>query len=136
MKKFFAIAALMGLLSVATQSYAQLAVDKGDKFLNLGIGLGGYGGIGFGGGIGLGASLEVGVVKNISVGAIAGFRSFGGYGSYYSIGARGSYHFNELLSLSSDKVDLYAGLGLIYSGFTWNESFAGLRGSYGGVGLG
>ena len=136
MKKFFAIVALMTLTLAATQSYAQLAVDKGSKFLNLGIGLGGYGGIGYGGGIGLGASFEVGVAKNITVGAVGGFRSFSGYGSYYSVGGRGSYHFNELLSLSNDKVDLYAGLGLIYSGFTYNESFAGSRGSYGGVGLG
>lgn len=136
MKKFHVLFFLVIGLLVGTQSFAQMAVDKGTKFLNAGIGLGGWGGIGYAGGIGLGASFEAGVTKNITVGGIGAFRSYSGYGSYYSIGARGSYHFNELLSLANDKVDLYAGLGLIYSGWSWNESFVGIRGSYGGVGLG
>ncbi len=137
MKKFhFSILLALGLLA-GTQSFAQMAVGKGSKFLNAGIGLGGWGGIGFGGGgIGLGASFEVGVADNITVGGIGAFRSYSGFGSYYSVGARGSYHFNEILNIANDKVDLYAGLGLLYSGWSWNESYIGLRGSYGGVALG
>jgi hypothetical protein len=137
MKKLFSSLLVMSLLLVGTQSFAQLAVDKGDKFLNVGIGLGGWGGIGYGGGgLGFGAALDFGVAKNITVGGLAAYRGYSGYGAYYSFGARGSYHFNEILQLSNDKIDLYAGLGLIYSGWSWNESFVGLRGSYGGVGLG
>ncbi|AQG81746.1 hypothetical protein [Spirosoma montaniterrae] len=136
MRKFhFSILLILGLL-VGTESFAQMAVDKGSKFLNAGIGLGGWGGIGYSGGLGFGASFELGVAKNITVGGVGAFRGYSGVGSYYSIGARGSYHFNEILSLANDKVDLYAGLGLIYSGWSWNESFVGFRGSYGGIGLG
>nr|WP_293839451.1 hypothetical protein [uncultured Arsenicibacter sp.] len=136
MKKILATVLFIFALAASQQSYGQLAVDKGTKFLNAGIGLGGWGGIGYGGGIGLGASLEFGVAKNITVGAIGAFRGYSGYGSYFSIGARGSYHFNEILNISDEKVDLYAGLGLIYSAWTWNSSYAGIRGTYGGVGLG
>ncbi|RIV27757.1 hypothetical protein DYU11_05510 [Fibrisoma montanum] len=136
MKKFFASLVIASLLLTCTQSFAQLDVDKGSKFLNAGIGLGGWGGIGYAGGLGLGASFEVGVAKNITVGAVGAFRSYSGFGSYYSIGGRGSYHFNEILSISDDKVDLYAGLGLIYSGWSWNDTYVGFRNSYGGIGLG
>ncbi len=127
---------VLGLLA-GTQSYAQFAVDKGTKLLNLGIGVGNYGGIGFGGGgIAFGGSFELGVIPNLSVGPIASFRSFSGFGSYYSIGGRGSYHFNELLNLTTDKADLYAGLGLVYSGFSYKDNIVSSAYSYGGVDLG
>lgn len=137
MKKIhFSILLVLGLLA-GTQSFAQLAVDKGTKFLNLGIGVGGYGGIGFGGGgVAFGGSFEVGVAPNITVGGIASFRSYSGYGSYYSIGARGSYHFNQILNLTTDKADLYAGLGLIYSGFSYKDGFLSSNYNYGGIDLG
>jgi len=128
---------LASCLLLSTTTFAQLSVDKGSKFLNVGIGLGGWGGIGFGGGgLGFGASFEAGVAPNITVVAIGAFRGYSGFGSYYSIGARGSYHVNELLNIANDKVDLYGGLGLIYSGWSWNESYVGFRNSYGGIGLG
>lgn len=115
MKKIFAIVALFSLSLVATQSFAQLAIDKGSKFVNLGIGLGG--GYYYSAGLGFNAAADFGVAKNITVGGAAGFRSFGnGYGGY-DIGARGSYHFNELLS-TPETVDLYAGLGITYFGYT------------------
>jgi hypothetical protein len=138
MKKFnFSILLFALVLMASTQSFAQLAVDKGTKFLNLGIGVGGYGGIGFGGGgVAFGGSFEAGVAKNITVGGIASFRSYSNFGSYYSIGARGSYHFNELLSLTTDKADLYAGLGLIYSGFSYKDGFLSSAYNYGGIDLG
>ncbi len=137
MKKIhFTILLVLGLLA-STQSFAQFQVDKGTKLLNLGIGVGGYGGIGFGGGgVAFGGSFEVGVIPNLSVGAIASFRSYSGFGSYYSIGARGSYHFNELLNLSTDKADLYAGAGLIYSGFSYKDNSYSNLYNYGGIDLG
>ncbi|WP_266362983.1 hypothetical protein [Tellurirhabdus rosea] len=135
MKKIFSFLVAAFLL-ISVQSFGQLSVDKGTKFLNAGIGLGGWGGIGYSGSVALGASFEVGVIPNLTVGGIGAYRGYSGYGAYYSIGARGSYHFNEILSIANDKVDLYGGLGLIYSGWSWNESYIGFRDSYGGVGLG
>jgi len=50
MKKLnFLLLLVIGLMA-GTQSFAQLSVNKGSKFLNLGIGVGGYGGIVYGGG--------------------------------------------------------------------------------------
>jgi hypothetical protein len=136
MKKLVAIGLIVLMSAVGTSAVAQLSVDKGTKFLNLGIGLGGYGGIGFGGaGVAFTGSFEVGILKNISVGAVASFRTYSGFGSYYSIGARGSYHFNELLSLSDEKVDLYGGAGLIYSGFSYSDATIRSLYNYGGIDL-
>ena len=129
MKKIhFSILLVLGLLA-GTQSFAQLAIDKGTKFINLGIGLGG--GYYSGGGIGFVGAADFGVYKNITVGATAGYHSYGNaYLTYnyhsFDIGARGSYHFNELLSLPNDKIDLYAGLGLSY----YSLSYGGYLDNY------
>ncbi len=137
MKKFNVLFLLVAGLLIGTQSFGQFVPDKGTKLLNLGIGLGNYGGIGFGGGgLAFGGSIEVGVIPNLTVGAVGSFRSYSNIGSYYSIGARGSYHFNQLLSLSDEKFDLYAGAGLVYSGFSYKDGFLSSAYSYGGVGLG
>ncbi|XWW47563.1 hypothetical protein JYG30_09020 [Fibrella sp. USSR17] len=126
MKKIFAIIALFSLSLVATQSFAQMDIDKGTKFVNLGIGLGGsyY----YSAGIGFNAAADFGVAKNITVGGAAGYRTFGdGFGGY-DLGVRGSYHFNDLLN-TPENVDLYAGLGITYFGYTggfssfYNSSF-------------
>ncbi|HEV7349146.1 hypothetical protein [Telluribacter sp.] len=125
MKKFFATLFSIALFTLATQSaFAQY--EKGDKLLNVGIGLGsyGYGNIGFGG------SFEVGVHEAISVGVLGGYSgtSYIGYNwSVLTIGARGSYHFNELLNLDNEQLDLYAGLGLAYR----NYSYGGIRDNFG-----
>lgn len=137
MKKIPFTLLLMLSLLAGTQSFAQFNVDKGTKLLNLGIGLGNYGGIGFGGGgLAFGGSFEVGVIPNLSVGGVANIRSFSNFGSYYSVGARGSYHFNQLLNMADEKIDLYAGLGLIYSGFSYKDKTISSLYNYGGVGLG
>ncbi|GAB4036309.1 hypothetical protein [Spirosoma jeollabukense] len=136
MKKIhFSILLVLGLL-VGTQSFAQYVPDKGSKLLNVGIGVGGYGlGIGYSSGVSFGASLEIGVVRNITVGGFVDYRrlnysGLSGYGvSSFSIGARGSYHFNELLNLSSEKADLYAGIGLGYQGYSGTYFY----GSSGGI---
>lgn len=134
MKKFFSIVALIVLVSVANRSFAQLAVGKGDKFLNVGLGLGG-GYYGYTGSIAIGGSFEVGVADNITVGAVGAYRGYE-FASAYRLGARGSYHFNELLNISEDKLDVYAGVGLIYGGWTWKETYVGIRNSYGGIDFG
>ncbi|WP_041257412.1 hypothetical protein [Fibrella aestuarina] len=126
MKKIFAIVALLSLSLLTTTSFAQMAIDKGTKFVNLGIGIGGAGYLGTSA-LGFNAAADFGVTKNITVGAQAGYRSYGssfGYSlSAFDIGARGSYHFNELLN-TPENVDLYAGLGLTYFGYT-GDGFVG-----------
>ena len=122
MKKLNLLLLLVIGLLAGTQSFAQLAVDKGTKFINLGIGVGGYGYFN-GSGLGLNAAADFGVAKNITVGAVAGYRSYGSGITSFDIGARGSYHFNELLNLSTDKADLYAGVGLSYFSFSYGDTY-------------
>lgn len=127
MKKLHYIFLLMTLSLVSTHSFGQMPIDKGTTFVNAGIGVGG--GYYYSAGVGLNAAADFGVYKNITVGPAIGYRSFGdGYGGF-DIGARGSYHFNELIKLPNDKVDLYAGLGVAYFKYTgpyssfYNSSF-------------
>lgn len=133
MKKFnFLLLLVIGLLA-GTQSFAQLAVDKGTKFINLGIGIGGYGYFN-GSGLGLNASADFGVAKNITVGGVVGYRGYGSGVSSFDIGARGSYHFNELLNLATDKADLYAGVGISYYRLSYGNTYlrsVGISDSYG-----
>lgn len=127
MKKFnFLLLLVIGLLA-GTQSFAQLAVDKGTKLINLGIGVGGYSSAS---GIAFGASADFGVAPNITVGGQIAYRSFS-YGylgfndkiNYLYFAARGSYHFNEILNLSTDKADLYAGIGLGYQNVSYSDNY-------------
>ena len=120
MKKFFAIIALFSLSLLTTQSFAQMSIDKGTKFVNLGIGVGG-GGFYYGSALSFNAAADFGIFKNITVGGAVGFRSFGsGFGGF-DIGPRASYHFNELIK-TPEAVDLYAGLGISYFGYTGGAS--------------
>ncbi|WP_234736569.1 hypothetical protein [Tellurirhabdus bombi] len=127
MKKALASLFVAVLLLTSVQSFAQLAVDKGTKFINVGVGVGGN--YFYSAGVGFNGAIDIGVVKDITVGAAGGFRSFGdGFGGF-DIGARGSYHFNDLLNLTTDKADLYAGLGVTFFKYTgpyssfYNSSF-------------
>ena len=101
--------------------------QKGDNLLNIGVGLSSYY---YGNPFGL--SYEAGIDNDISVGAQLDYNS-GNYGDYYYntsrwrytatyFGVRGSYHVNRLLRLNTQKVDLYAGLGLGYRSFRWNDT--------------
>ncbi|MEI7581677.1 hypothetical protein [Runella sp.] len=134
MKKVFysSLLALAAIVCFQTNSLAQ-SYQKGDKLLNLGVGLGTYGA----GGIGLGGSFEFGIHDAISVGVLGGYSGRSNYlgsGSNWSVltfGARGSYHFNELLKLDDDKIDLYAGLGLGYRNISWGYAGTAYSSSYG-----
>jgi hypothetical protein len=117
------------------------AYAKGDKLLNVGIGINSY----YSGGIPFGASFELGITDAISVGGNVDYLShkYKDLGNFkftaLYIGARGSYHFNELLNISNDKIDLYGGVTLGYRVFSWKDDFGsdGLGNSYGsGVYLG
>lgn len=138
------LSVLLGVLFLSMAVFAQNgAYSKGDKLLNVGIGLNSY----YSGGIPVGASFEYGVTEDISVGVNVDYLShkykYYGYGNYkftaLYFGARGSYHFNTLLNIENEKVDVYAGAALGYRSFKWNDSYSseGLGNSYGsGVYLG
>lgn len=129
MKKFNFSFLLALLLLAGTQSFAQYA--KGDKLLNVGVGLSSY----YGGGLPIGASLEFGVTDQISVGPQIDYYTWGynfgaGYRYRYTfipVAIRGSYHVNELLNLNNDKLDLYGGLALGYyiSSYSDNSGYTG-----------
>jgi hypothetical protein len=104
--------------------------NQGDKLLNVGIGLSSYY---YGNPIGL--SFESGINNDISVGGQFDYNS-GNYDGYYStnyrwgysayyLGVRGSYHVNRLLHVNNKDVDLYAGVGLGYQRFRWDDESYG-----------
>ncbi len=104
--------------------------SRGDKLLNVGVGLSSYY---YGTPVGL--SFESGVSDDISVGAQFDYNS-GNYNGYYStnyrwgysayyVGLRGSYHVNKLFRINEDKVDLYAGIGIGYQRFKWDDESYG-----------
>ncbi len=141
MKKFLLLAAL-GFFAYAVQ--AQNVFNKGDKMLNVGIG--GLSGLGFIPSIN--ASMEMGVIPTgdvgiVSFGAIAAYKYANtsyfvpGYFnesynySIFVLGPRAAWH---LQTFSSDKWDVYAGVGFglkVYSGYTYyGNSYSGSVGAY------
>lgn len=116
-KLYFLLIVLLGIFVSKPQANAQagFAFQESDLVINAGIGLGStftYSGSL----VPFGASVEYGVTDAIGVGGWVGYGSGNGLNVLY-IGARGSYHFNELLNLENDMLDLYAGLSLYYRNF-------------------
>lgn len=129
MKKYSLPAALICLFfssGLFAQESSGFNDVKGRNFLNAGIGLGSYGLSGKGG-IPLVASFEHGFSKNISAGLNLGYiqRKFEDSWkyTYLIIGARGSYHFNEVMNISNPKVDVYAGLGVFYRRYSFTYKY-------------
>lgn len=125
------------------------AYSKGDNLLNLGIGIGSpFFGSGYSSSLPVNPSVsfEKGITDEISVGGQLAYAS-SKYdvnlpGANYSfkqnafyIGARGSYHLNELFKLDP-KFDVYGGasLGYVIASVSNNQGFNGTTGS--GVGFG
>jgi hypothetical protein len=131
MKKLFFTCVALGAALMCNVFSANAQYDKNDKMLNIGIGVNSY----YGQGIPLGASLEVGITDDISAGGEFDFNSGNlgstawGYNAFY-IGARGSYHLNNILNLNNDKLDVYAGLGLGYRSFKWKDDTYGFGYNY------
>jgi len=137
MKKKIVLAAVIvfSLLmnnNLSAQEPSKFNDVTGTNFVNAGIGIGSYGLYGTGG-LPLTASFEHGLSKNISAGLEAGYiqRKYvdGWKYSYFMIGVRASYHFNELLKVTDPKLDVYGGAGLLYRHFKikytgeWNEYY-------------
>ena len=119
MKKFISsVFALVFVFAFAQSSFGQ-AYQKGDKLVNLGIGLSSY----F---IPIGGSVEVGITDKISVGGLVYFAKWSDFsGNVLYLGARGSYHFNELLKIDNDKLDIYGGAGLGYQNWSYKGTSLG-----------
>lgn len=127
MKKTFTLsvlAILVALFSVS-KSYSQ-AYEKGDKLLNLGLGLNS--------GTNIYGVLDYGIADKISVGAGVWYQSFAipGFGIFPSktvsnstLLLRGSYHFGEIANL--DKLDLYGGANLGMGLSTGSSAIFGLH---------
>jgi hypothetical protein len=109
---------MLALAGVVFMSAGARAQDvKGSTFVNGGVGIGtvdfkGPGGIPFI------VSVDHGLTDQISAGVFAGlfntrvendFRF-----RYHLAGARGSYHFNKLLKLNNEHLDIYGGLSMYY----------------------
>ncbi|CCH52103.1 hypothetical protein BN8_01076 [Fibrisoma limi BUZ 3] len=124
MKQLLTFATALFLSAFATSSFAQ-SYKNGDNLLNVGIGLGAY----TAGGLPIGASFEKGITDQISVGGSFDFARYGyNYGGYkwnYTfmyIGARASYHAGELLNISNDKFDPYAGVSLGFRAASYKDN--------------
>ncbi|MCW9708253.1 hypothetical protein [Fodinibius salsisoli] len=126
MKKIIVYGCLIFGIIFATHFQAKAqGFQEGDVAVNAGIGLATtYStpvadlNMPFGGGFEYGiADLTPGL---IGVGGEIGYVSGGDLDIFY-IGGKGSYHFNELLELENDDVDLYGGIGLYYRNFSYSE---------------
>lgn len=123
------------ICGISDSTYSQ-SFQKGDLIANAGIGLGST--FAFTGGLGLplGGGVEFGVTDAIGVGGEIGFVSGGGLTAIY-VGPKGYYHFNELLNIENEKLDVYAGLSLYYRHFSYSGFSFGIgSGIYPGFHIG
>jgi hypothetical protein len=120
MKKFLVVAAALFTAALFSTASVNAQDVKGKNFVNAGIGIGTFGFSGTGG-LPITASFEHGFTDKISAGGYVGivqrkFLTDYKY-SYFVVGARGSYHFSELLNITNEKVDVYGGASLYYRGY-------------------
>jgi hypothetical protein len=119
-KGLFIVAMMASSLLISAKGHAQKT--PANNYLNAGIGLGTFGLSGTGG-LPITASFEHRFTDKITAGGYVGlisttFSSTFKY-MYYIVGARGSYHFNEVLNVSNPKVDLYGGASVFYRGYSF-----------------
>jgi hypothetical protein len=128
MKNTILITIALLLFSISTQAQVY---ENGKNYLNAGIGVGT-----FYRGLPIGFSYERGITDQISVGGFLdyssakyGYTGYDGRLTILFIGARASYHFNEVLDIKNDKVDLYGGIALGFRSVKWkyeNDAYNGL----------
>ncbi len=137
MKKTVKFLCAVAMVLSATFASGQARYDKGDVLLNAGLGLGYY----YAGGVPLLLSLEFAVNDVFTVGPYLGYTSYSynyfntaGYRyryTFFDLGVRGSYHFNEIFEITNEKVDIYGGafLGYVVSSYS-GDNISGFSDPY------
>lgn len=120
MKRIQILVCVSLLMSVFNINNVHAQSVKGTKFVNAGIGLGAFGFSGTGG-FPLVASAEYGFTDKISGGLVVGYISRKYMSdwkySYLVIGPKASYHFNEILNVEKENLDVYGGASIYYRHF-------------------
>ena len=120
MKQYISISIFLFALISFTTSNAQ-NFQKGDLIANAGIGLGStFTFVGLG--LPIGGGVEYGITDKIGVGGEIGVVSGGGLTAFY-VGPKGYYHFNELLNVQSEELDVYGGISILYRSFSVGDAF-------------
>ena len=133
MKKVFYSSLLALAAIVCFQTSASAQFSKGDKKVNIGVGLGS---------IGANASVEYGIMDDFGVGLFVSYErpntgiigSLAGvrYGyNQISIGPRAAYHLNRVLNMKDEKFDLYVAGGLLYRNDSYGSDYSAYRRSGG-----
>ncbi|RBQ05380.1 outer membrane beta-barrel protein [Pedobacter miscanthi] len=145
MKKQLLLIALFIFSVSAVNAQSKSSFSKGDNLFNVGVGIGSpYFGTGYSSSLPVNPSVsyEIGVSNAISVGGQVSCASskYDGYNYTFKesaiyFGARGSYHFNQLLKLNP-KFDLYSGLSLGYVTVSISDSESIVTGTASGFGFG
>lgn len=152
MKKnvFLTILMVVIICSVGSAQTTNAVFSKDDNLLNIGIGLGSpFFGAGYSSSFPVNPTIayERGITDAISVGGTLSYASskynYDLMGSAYNfkenaffIGARGSYHFNQLVNLG-ENIDWYGGasLGYVIVSVSDNQGYSGSAGSSAGLGI-
>lgn len=133
MKKFLSITLLAFAAMICFHSTSFAQFSKGDKKINLGVGIGSIGG---------NASIEYGIMDDLGVGLFASFErpntgligtALGvryGY-NQISIGPRAAYHLNRILNMDDEKFDLYVAGGILYRNDSYGSDYSAYRRSVG-----
>jgi hypothetical protein len=146
MKSTLVLLLLLGSLRVFAQDSSNRSFQKGDRLLNLGLGLNSY----YEGGLPLSVSYEKATGDKASLGLGMDYLHhsyddpyIGKYGlTALYLGVRGAFHVNQFLEtidFYDDKLDVYIGASLGYRLFSWKSNYtlypAWYTGSYYGSGL-
>jgi hypothetical protein len=128
--KIIILSILAVLTTLTTSAQQNEGYSKENKLLHIGIGVNSF----YNGGIPIGASYEQGITGNISAGVNADYLSSDYLSFKFTaiyLGLRASYHFNDLLKIETDKLDIYGGPTLGYRNFSWKDMNQNLGDSYG-----
>ena len=114
---------IISVFAISTFTFAQNgAFKEGDKLLNIGIGANSH----YEGGVPLGASLELGITEAISAGVNVNYLSHKYRDSFkfkaVYLSARANYHFNKILKINNDDVDVYGGYLLVIGKYPGRNS--------------
>ena len=149
MKKQLSLIALFTFITLAIMAQSKSAsFNNGDNLLNIGVGIGSpFFGSGYKASLPINPSIsyERGITDAISIGGQLSYASSkfdNSFNNAYNfkenaiyIGARGSYHFNQLFELDR-KFDVYGGASLGYVTVSVSDNVGSLGSTASGLGFG